>query len=916
MKVSNISFFCFDKDNNVVKENVFEKEFEKELKIEVETKQYYTFKRSEHEFILLKKLDDNKIIYNNTIYDKDFFHYHKLELFISKIYELRNDYINKSILLYYEYLSQLKGTGMLRTFKVIHEEERDEWINLTEVQYSILLKAYKYEFPYMLKYNLFFHDTHDELMNEEDEEEIIDYPPINTFFKEWFYILGWRSIKPVYPTFEQSLYFHYDDEYRNEDRFRLEYPFWDQGTKTKFPKEFSKDWFIEYDEQKKFSEYDIYCTTNTYHARYKVYNEIYYKDYPEEKKFKTDLIHDFTEEEIKENYENMIDKEKTALEKYNFVLLNLKRKTVVEEFFEELEVIEATNKKINYVNYYFEDQDNDDVLGRKIVTALYYLLNDPRYLLVKPLVDAYFEFYRPKGWYGQDESFLQPTPYETTEKKYFRYLNYFDMSYEKVYELMTNYTLNDIFLDVEYEEFDEEFEDMFWILGVTFLTILWFCGISTYMLLYCHIYPTVPFMTGRVSDVYFAALEDYFKFNNYYNTKYNWRNSVHIKPVLKDHFLMFEKFKRTTRKGDHYRFKVKPSLRKYAKLFENIIHKEPRTRVKFRKHYTKIKSPDFPYRILGYKRTLVWPKNLKQPKFLPYKIYDSMVGEQKKYYHTDLRFKRRGRSFYYQRLGVFDFCSNVLNDENGKYYKGRYNPTFKWDKDLREYGKSRNFHRWKIPYVERDPENSEDTLRNRFYKRVRQFITFIGKIIMGIISLIFDVIIPKLIDWFIKYILPYLKIMVAWLNEKTGFGARCNEFYNKYYLIYRDWFYKEYYLVCKDWLYVKYLILKTWLNGKGITLENTYYKYVYVKDWVRYIYGTIKNWFYGNYLVYRGWVQYIKSLYRSIKLSIKTWFSNLYNSMYYNLDRAIISFDRFLARIWDSIKNWIKDLFSGKKKEN
>lgn len=33
---------------------------------------------------------------------------------------------------------------------------------------------------------------------------------------------------------------------------------------------------------------------------------------------------------------------------------------------------------------------------------------------------------------------------------------------------MTNYTLNDIFLDVEYEEFDEEFEDMFWILGVTF----------------------------------------------------------------------------------------------------------------------------------------------------------------------------------------------------------------------------------------------------------------------------------------------------------------------------------------------------------------------------------------------------------------------------------------------------------------
>lgn len=70
---------------------------------------------------------------------------------------------------------------------------------------------------------------------------------------------------------------------------------------------------------------------------------------------------------------------------------------------------------------------------------------------------------------------------------------------------------------------------------------------------------------------------------------------------------------------------------------------------------------------------------------------------------------------------------------------------------------------------EPDPKNSEDTIRNRFYKRVRQFITFIGKIIMGIISLIFDVIIPKLIDWFIKYILPYLKIIVAWLNEKNRF---------------------------------------------------------------------------------------------------------------------------------------------------
>jgi hypothetical protein len=56
--------------------------------------------------------------------------------------------------------------------------------------------------------------------------------------------------------------------------------------------------------------------------RYKKYNEVYNKDYPEEKKFKTDLIHDFTEEEIKENYENMINKDKLAMDKWEFMLLD------------------------------------------------------------------------------------------------------------------------------------------------------------------------------------------------------------------------------------------------------------------------------------------------------------------------------------------------------------------------------------------------------------------------------------------------------------------------------------------------------------------------------------------------------------------------------------------------------------------
>ena len=39
---------------------------------------YYTFKQEEHEIVLLKKLDDNKISYNSQIYENDFFEYFEL----------------------------------------------------------------------------------------------------------------------------------------------------------------------------------------------------------------------------------------------------------------------------------------------------------------------------------------------------------------------------------------------------------------------------------------------------------------------------------------------------------------------------------------------------------------------------------------------------------------------------------------------------------------------------------------------------------------------------------------------------------------------------------------------------------------------------------------------------------------------
>jgi hypothetical protein len=39
------------------------------------------------------------------------------------------------------------------------------------------------------------------------------------------------------------------------------------------------------------------------------------------------------EEEIKENYENMIDKEKSALEKFNFVIIKFKKEKAVVKIF-------------------------------------------------------------------------------------------------------------------------------------------------------------------------------------------------------------------------------------------------------------------------------------------------------------------------------------------------------------------------------------------------------------------------------------------------------------------------------------------------------------------------------------------------------------------------------------------------------
>jgi hypothetical protein len=453
---------------------------------------YYTFKRVDHELVLLKKLEDDKIFYNNTIYEKDFLYYHKLEAFIQKIYDLRDEFIESSLYTYVmssrKYLMLFKSS--ITKFFYFDSNKCDEIENLTFEQYEIFVKAYKYEFEYKPLIDLL---NPDKKYNKGQVR-----PIIKDLFADWFYIIGWRSIKPVHPTFSPSLHAHYDDDIRDKLVFRNSYSPLDEGTRMKL------EWLEVYDEQKKFNEFDINCKTNSYHTRYIPYNEVYNKDYPEDKKFKTDLIHDFTEEEIQENYANMIDKEKTAMDKWNFVMLNEKNRTAVFDFFEELEVIEVTEEKLIYRNYYHEDQDSDIWTGKRIEGLIHEVLNDPRYLLVMPLVDAYFEIFRSKGWYDEDESFVQWTP---NTKKLLKQLMYFDFSYERQYMFAKNSWLTDDFLEIEFDELEDHLEDEYFAFGLGVILAIWLMGVSLYTIIYWFSDLNIPFNSPTFLPKFYNSLK-------------------------------------------------------------------------------------------------------------------------------------------------------------------------------------------------------------------------------------------------------------------------------------------------------------------------------------------------------------------------------------------------------------------------
>lgn len=454
-------------------------------------KGYYTFKKSEHELVLLKKCEDDKIFYNNKLYEKDFFYYHKLDDFIQKIYTLRNEFIENN----FHYFFSFSRKFFMFKFPIIKYFEfdpnnSDEIKNLTRDQYELLIKAYKYEFEYT---------PFEDLLDSEKNHRKSIRPIIKDLFTDWFYVVGWKSIKPVHPTFSLSLHANYDDEkVDGELVFRTSYSPLEESSRLKL------EWLEEYDEQKKFNEFDINCKTNSYYTRYIAYNEVYNKEYPEEKKFKTDLIHDFTEEEINENYANMVDKEKIAMDKWNYVMLNEKNRTAVLDFFEELEIIENTEEKYIYPNYYYEEQDSDIWTGKRIEGLILEVLNNPRYILVMPLVDAYFEIFRSKGWYYQDESFCQWTP---NTKKLLKQLTYFDLSYERQYMFAKNNWLTDDFLECEDLDLEEHYDDEYYAFGLGVFLCIWLMGVTNYTVIYWLSDLNIPFNSPSLLPSFYNNLK-------------------------------------------------------------------------------------------------------------------------------------------------------------------------------------------------------------------------------------------------------------------------------------------------------------------------------------------------------------------------------------------------------------------------
>jgi hypothetical protein len=630
-------------------------------------KNLFTFRESEHEIVFLKRLGDNKIFYNNNIYDENFLDYDRLERFVKFINKYREIYINESFKKHIARMADANKTVYVLKFKA---GRRDEWKRLTSGQYKILIDAYSYNFPYIPiegisnddvildqaeinlrspvqkqevnEYGDFYESEEEQERNKRLEPlngyslitEPADFKTFKTLLDDWLYIVGWRSIKPVYTVFKPAIHKFYNDSdqvfmdigdknktwyYRNKEKdnrievddefdwlnveqwwitfidpqrdyfvisprvkrlkqyegvvfapndlFReTKEDFKREDIFAKIKREYKDDgiiefsvnhhyinfkdlknpWidenlinkhedilnsvfnplcegsrlrheWLEYDEQKKFAEFDISCKTNSYHMRYKYYNEVYWKDYPEDKKFKTESLYEFTEEEIKANFENMIDKEKTSIEKWNFIIKNSRNLDYLLELLKRLQKIEY-NYRVHYYydnNYWYEyDHDNTWVV-EKSKTKIYQILNDPQYLLMMPVLDAFFEIFRINAWEKGDGTFLDfeiEDSYMITETKcLFFAMRLFELSLERqdFLNFLDSIAIND-WLEDDDEDHGDQLEEFFFACVLSAGLFVWLVGLTAYFGIFCLPFWDIIYVSPTFISRYSLSFKDYF----------------------------------------------------------------------------------------------------------------------------------------------------------------------------------------------------------------------------------------------------------------------------------------------------------------------------------------------------------------------------------------------------------------------
>lgn len=554
---------------------------------------YYTFKKSEHEVIYIKKLEDNKIFYNNYIYDENFFFYHKLNALFDHLNQYREEWLKEKFNRYYlTFLHRNRNKDLILRVIDFKLDRNGECHGLTEEQYNWVVAAYSYNIPYdkpdYFKGSIVYH--HGELLKD--------------LIPNWLYINGWLAIKPVYDVFGIAKYKLYRDRDRvykdpnfkfmfptvklqhhfipakldedgdiipvekasryyddpilqdrsyfeeildaDEDMIDMPYepyePLLNIANGQPFEVQFRRDWlfeddffngwlekfdryenndnntfymdldaqtskledvydpifnplnegsrvrveWLEYDENKKYDEFDLNCKTNTYYMRYKFYNEVAWKDYPEEKKCSTEVItYNFTETEIKASFENMTSKTKTGKEKLDFILNNPKICDALFDYIDKLDFLDM--KYCRYFSHFKGSRYKDgwylmrkrDYRGLEVETnydvilqtyeklgydKIYQFLHDPRYILIMPLFDAFFEVFRKKGWFECDKSFthipLSHIYLRVEMHNMLRVKKYFELTleYQEYYATTENWASQD-FHDEALEEDCEDVDD-------------------------------------------------------------------------------------------------------------------------------------------------------------------------------------------------------------------------------------------------------------------------------------------------------------------------------------------------------------------------------------------------------------------------------------------------------------------------